>query len=503
MKRKPSGQKYRNLTARGGVIYYQRRVGGKRVRFSCNTNDWQEAAAVARLYEERKGIGRLPFAAVETPTFREFAKRYLEEDTGHLAETTLSDRRVYLGEEGHLLSTFGDLRLDEIGVPQIRLWWNEQVVGAGRSTKTGRGYLDLLASILGYACVLEILERGRESLRDGEVDGEIAGVQVTVPTGGSSMSIQTGRTKTGCDGATGETSKFPECCDPEPPERRDKLFSANRRYVERCKECLVVLDQKNWWIAGCFDRCLFRSKRPPGDPDPESVSGHLINLLDHPFDERTFAAVVLDSSSDRHEDQPRFHDLYVRDEFLDRCNNPLERNHLGRVVAFNRHNQRADSLGLTSSHPTTNPGSERGNVNCFDPTVDADRLAGIIRRRSGSPQRPLRIPHAECSSHRPPSQSFGSFPALPSRKPSAAFSAGRSGRVHQQPRSMRSRVLQASGEQHRLAPPDQGVATAEESPGSWRAPRVSESTHPLPRQEPQQAPPSHHRGAQRRPSPTG
>ena len=39
MKRKPSGQKYKNLFARSGVIYYQRRVGGKRVRFSCNTND--------------------------------------------------------------------------------------------------------------------------------------------------------------------------------------------------------------------------------------------------------------------------------------------------------------------------------------------------------------------------------------------------------------------------------------------------------------------------------
>jgi hypothetical protein len=29
MKRKPSGPKFRNLTARGGVIYYQRRAGGK------------------------------------------------------------------------------------------------------------------------------------------------------------------------------------------------------------------------------------------------------------------------------------------------------------------------------------------------------------------------------------------------------------------------------------------------------------------------------------------
>ena len=47
MKRKPSSAKYRNLFARGGVIYYQRRVGGKRIRFSCKTDDWPEAAAVA------------------------------------------------------------------------------------------------------------------------------------------------------------------------------------------------------------------------------------------------------------------------------------------------------------------------------------------------------------------------------------------------------------------------------------------------------------------------
>ena len=45
------------VTARGGVIYNQRREGGKRIRFSCKTNDWEEAVAVARLHEERKGIG--------------------------------------------------------------------------------------------------------------------------------------------------------------------------------------------------------------------------------------------------------------------------------------------------------------------------------------------------------------------------------------------------------------------------------------------------------------
>ncbi len=59
MKSKPKGAKYRNLFARSGVIYYQRRVGGKRIRFSCKTKDREKAVEVARLYEERMGASPL------------------------------------------------------------------------------------------------------------------------------------------------------------------------------------------------------------------------------------------------------------------------------------------------------------------------------------------------------------------------------------------------------------------------------------------------------------
>ncbi len=44
MRVKPKGAKYRNLFARGGIIYYQRCVGQRQVRFSCKTRDWQLAA---------------------------------------------------------------------------------------------------------------------------------------------------------------------------------------------------------------------------------------------------------------------------------------------------------------------------------------------------------------------------------------------------------------------------------------------------------------------------
>ena len=48
MKSKPTGPKYRNLIVRGSIIYFQRRVGQRRVRFSCKTDDWQLAAEIAQ-----------------------------------------------------------------------------------------------------------------------------------------------------------------------------------------------------------------------------------------------------------------------------------------------------------------------------------------------------------------------------------------------------------------------------------------------------------------------
>ena len=40
--KKPKGQKYRNLTARSGVIYYQRRVSGKKGGYQWQmTSEWR------------------------------------------------------------------------------------------------------------------------------------------------------------------------------------------------------------------------------------------------------------------------------------------------------------------------------------------------------------------------------------------------------------------------------------------------------------------------------
>jgi integrase len=171
VKRKPTGLKYRNLHARSDSIYYERIYQKKRICLSTKTDDWAEAAAFRDLAEARMGIGRFGVALrVEAPRFAEFAKRYLEEDTSHLAPTTRGERDRMLAEDGPLLPTLGALRLDEITAGRLREWWHAEVTTKvrpsktgqpakiGRSTKTGRTYLDALAGVLAYAVELELIE---------------------------------------------------------------------------------------------------------------------------------------------------------------------------------------------------------------------------------------------------------------------------------------------------------------------------------------------------------
>jgi len=172
VKRKPSGARFRNLVVRGGAIYYERVVGGERIRFSCLTDDWTAAAAVRDEYEARKGIGTASFLRVQVPLLADFAKRYLAEDASHLAPTTLADRTRYLAEDGALLLELGRTKLDELTPSRVREWWNAQAFGTGaappalpghrvrkkpRTIATGRTYLDALSAVLGYAVELGFL----------------------------------------------------------------------------------------------------------------------------------------------------------------------------------------------------------------------------------------------------------------------------------------------------------------------------------------------------------
>ncbi len=158
VRRKPVGAKYRNLFRRNGVIYYQRRIAGKRIKLSTKTDDWTEAAAFRDLYEQRKGIGGSYFLAIEVPTLAEFSVRYLAEDVEHLAATTLEDRESQLRRDGPLLPFLGSRKLDEITPPILREWWSSEVLGRGKSVATGRSYMSTLSAIFAYAADLGLIE---------------------------------------------------------------------------------------------------------------------------------------------------------------------------------------------------------------------------------------------------------------------------------------------------------------------------------------------------------
>ena len=156
MKKKPAGAKYRNLVARGEVIYVERVVNVKRTRFSTEESDWDKAAACRDLYDERKRQREAEAAAAAQaplPSLREFVPRYLAGDLTYqkLAPTTKRDRNSVLAEGGPLLKHLGDLRLDAITAPVLREWWAKEVIARGLQTRTGRGYVDALSSVLFHA----------------------------------------------------------------------------------------------------------------------------------------------------------------------------------------------------------------------------------------------------------------------------------------------------------------------------------------------------------------
>ncbi|MCZ7618763.1 MAG: hypothetical protein M5U32_10825 [Myxococcota bacterium] len=129
---RPEGDRYRNLTRRAdGCIYYERVSNGRRIRFSTEEREWEAAVQTREAYERRKGIGRLGAPTPEAPRLRDFAPRYLREDTGHLAATTRRDRPYYLAEGGPLLRFLGDRRLDEISPALLREWWNVEIERTG------------------------------------------------------------------------------------------------------------------------------------------------------------------------------------------------------------------------------------------------------------------------------------------------------------------------------------------------------------------------------------
>ena len=181
MKAKPTGPKYRNLYARGDVIYYERAAGGERVKRTMGTDDWNTAAARRDLYLQQRDVEQAAGGAA--PTFADLAARYLREATRHLAGSTREDRVRMLGPDGLLVKHFGSMRADEVSRATLLDWWHREIEGEGRSEKTGMQYLAALAGVFGHAVDLELLDtnpvdalrgtlRRRRKTKEGRAAGE-------------------------------------------------------------------------------------------------------------------------------------------------------------------------------------------------------------------------------------------------------------------------------------------------------------------------------------------
>ena len=59
---------------------------------------------------------------------------------------------------GPILAHLGNRPVDELRVADLREWWSAAIDRPGRSTKTGRTYLDALAAVLGYAADLDLCD---------------------------------------------------------------------------------------------------------------------------------------------------------------------------------------------------------------------------------------------------------------------------------------------------------------------------------------------------------
>jgi len=167
MRRKPKGIRYRNLLPRGNTIYYEKVVDEKLIRRSLGVDDWDEAARTGDALERKLGIGT-EVLRIECPTFAEAARAVLDEPTTQ-KETTRDDLAAKLGVEkvedgkvvkaaGPLVRHFGAMRLDAIRRVHLLDWYSEFIDRGGRKKKTGKNYIDALASVFVWGMERELID---------------------------------------------------------------------------------------------------------------------------------------------------------------------------------------------------------------------------------------------------------------------------------------------------------------------------------------------------------
>lgn len=150
----------RNLVQYGGVIYYERQYQGHRFKFSCETDDWDVAAAVRDRFERERGFGTaLPI--LNPPTFKEMGAAFLETDhyQGLAPGTRANYRALLKNADSPILQALGHSEVCAITRRDLEeRFWQTFVVAAGRTRATGLNYLNIISDVLGLAIDRDLLD---------------------------------------------------------------------------------------------------------------------------------------------------------------------------------------------------------------------------------------------------------------------------------------------------------------------------------------------------------
>lgn len=150
--------RHRHLTARsGGVIYYQRRVQGRKLFKSTGERDWDAAARFRDAYEHQMGLAPdLGQPSFSPDTFAEVRDRYLEHlerrvASGKTRRSTRDEHRRILARGGEVDRRFGPRPVGLIGKQDLMRWWLETVEEQPIAQSTGLNRLSAVGKVFRYA----------------------------------------------------------------------------------------------------------------------------------------------------------------------------------------------------------------------------------------------------------------------------------------------------------------------------------------------------------------
>ncbi len=125
--------------------------------WSTGCTNHREAEVVERTWigDYHRGQLDLTKGSADRPLLRDALTTYLESGMGRLAGATRDKRLGHLGPGKFIDQTLGHVPIAELDGARLLQWWDEHIIGAGRSRSTGGRYLSSLADALRRALLAQ------------------------------------------------------------------------------------------------------------------------------------------------------------------------------------------------------------------------------------------------------------------------------------------------------------------------------------------------------------